>query len=160
MDDFDARQLTIGLEGQLQVAVNEQLMKALNVTGISYIVHLKLDGSAAAARRGSINITEHPAGTQDDLGRALELHNGRLPALTPEYLRRHTYFRLRVTSQNKGLVGFVETVELRGTRAMRSHQSIVDRVGSRVLHKTRPIAKKSCEPKGNRRIPVGFAGAD
>ena len=159
MYDLDTGEVAIGLEGQLQVTVYKQLVEALSVTCVSYIVHLNLDRSSAAAGRWRVNVAKDTTRSEDDGVGALELHNGNLLALAPEHLHRNADIGLGVRAQNERLRRLVKTIEPGGAGAMCAHQGIVDGVRRRVLHKSGPVEEKVRQPRGDSSIPVGLAGA-
>ena len=96
MDDLNPCELAVGLEWQLQVAVDEQLVEALYVAGVGYIVHLKLDGCSAAASGWRIDVAKYSPRAKYDCARSVELHNGDFLADPPEHLHSDTAVGLRV----------------------------------------------------------------
>jgi len=159
MYDLDSSELAVCLEGQFQITVYKQLVEALGVACISYIIQLNLDRSSAAAGRRSISVAKDTTCAEDDGAGALELHNSNLLADTPEHLHRDSDIGLRVCAQDERLRRLVKTIEPGGTGTVGAHQGVFDSIGRGVLHKSGPVEEKVRQPGGDSSVPVGLAGA-
>ena len=100
MHGLDSGELAVCLEGQLQIAVNKQLVEALCVECVSHIIHLKLDGGSAAAGRRRVDVAKDASCTEYDLARACKFHNGDFLAYSPQTLGRNAKLGLGVVSEN------------------------------------------------------------
>ena len=109
MDHLNARELAIGLELLLQVAVDEQLMETFGIARVSNVIQLNLHRRSAAARRRRINVAKDPSCAKDYALRTREFHHGDLLPNPPEHLWRNTDVGFRVTAQDKRLGGFIKT---------------------------------------------------
>jgi hypothetical protein len=43
MEDLNTRELAVGLERKLQVAIDEKLVEAFSVTRVGHVIHLDFD---------------------------------------------------------------------------------------------------------------------
>jgi len=159
VDDLDSGELTVGLEGQLQVSIYEQLVETFSVACVSHIVHLNLDRSSAAAGRWRVDVAKDTTCAKNNGAGALELHNGNLLAFAPEHLHRNSDIGLRVRAQDERLWRLVKTIEPGGAGAVGAHQGVFDGIGRGVLHKSGPVKEKVRQPGGDSSVPVGLAGA-
>ena len=109
-------------------------MKALRIADLRDLVHLKLDGSSTTPGWGSVDIAQNTPCPKNDFLRTAEFHDGDFLADTPEHLRRDANLGLRVAAEYERLRRLVKTIELGRARTMGTHQRVIDRVWSWVLH--------------------------
>jgi len=139
VDNVDPREFTVGLERKLQVTVDEQLVESFRIARIGNPIQLDLDSGTAATRGWLGDICNHATGPEDDGFRPLKLHNRYLLPDPPEHLQGDTGPSMIAAKYERCRRRFVEAVELCGGRTMGAHQSVVDSVGSRVLHEAGPL---------------------